>query len=74
MKQDKKENIRRAKKLFDDRRKAKLQGVEDRNNASATRSPEEQLKRLNSRFGKGEGAKKERRKLERKIQKSKKTS
>lgn len=65
----KRDNIRRAKEHFDARQKAKIKGETERNNTS--RSPQEQAKVLDARLGKGKGAKKERRKIERKISQTK---
>lgn len=55
--------------MANSRKQARREKAEQRNQEAASRTPTEQLKRLDEKLGKGVGAKKERVRLQNKIDK-----
>jgi len=67
-------NIAEHRRKWRERRAAKAERLNARQEAAAKRTPQEQLKRLDMMFGKGKGATKERAKLAARINKAKEKS
>lgn len=57
----------KARAIREARVQEQMEAFEEREEAARKRTPQEQLKRLNDMFGVGQGAKKERAKLARRI-------
>jgi len=66
MTETKQDRIRKHREKWQSRQKTKMEGVTKRTNERASRSSSQQLEVLDSRLGKGVGAKKERKKLAKK--------
>ena len=72
MKSAKSEAHTKARELYQSRKEEKSEGLKARQSARAARSDKEQLARLDTLLGKGLGAKRERAKLQARIDSPKK--